>query len=143
MDASVKAGLPGLVDHAAGGGWSARRACSLLGLDHWRAERWQQRRADGRLAGLPPGGHQLHGLMAWERAAITEHSSPGARSTARTASWPTAGRGSGWCTSASRTVARVLAAEGLVLEGPGPREPGSARALAGLAGVEARPDLGI
>jgi hypothetical protein len=41
VDASVKAGLLDLIDHAvAEGGWSARRACTLLGLDHWRAARW-------------------------------------------------------------------------------------------------------
>jgi putative transposase len=111
------------VDHAAGSGWSARRACALPGLDHWRAGRWQQRRADGGLKDLPPGGHPLHGLLAWERAAIVELFE----------SWgeidrshrKLAHRGSriGLVHVSESTVARVLAAGGLVLEGPGPREP--------------------
>ncbi|MDQ3456257.1 MAG: hypothetical protein M3513_12535, partial [Actinomycetota bacterium] len=33
VDGPVKAGLLKLVDHAVEAGWSARRACSLLGLD--------------------------------------------------------------------------------------------------------------
>jgi len=73
VDACVKAGLPGLLDHAADqGGWPARQACALLGPGHMRAWRWQQRRTAGQLADLPPGGHPVHGLLARERAAIVE-----------------------------------------------------------------------
>ncbi|MGH3219884.1 MAG: hypothetical protein ACRDPY_14465 [Streptosporangiaceae bacterium] len=68
MDACVKAGLLHLMDHAvAEGGWSARQACALLGLDHWRAARWCERRQAGSLEDRPPGGHPLHGLLARER----------------------------------------------------------------------------
>ena len=37
VTAEVKAGLLDLVDHAAGAGWSQRRACRLLDLDEDRA----------------------------------------------------------------------------------------------------------
>ena len=123
MDASVKAGLLDLVDHAAGGGWSARRACALLGLDHWRVERWQQRRADGRLADLPPGGHPLHGLLAWERAAIIELFEAWGETDRSHRKLAHRGSRIGLVHVSESTVARVLTAEGLVLEGPGPREP--------------------
>lgn len=36
----VKAGLLDLVSHAVEHGWSARRACHLLGLDHARYHHW-------------------------------------------------------------------------------------------------------
>jgi len=45
VDACVKAGLLDLLDHAVAAGWSARRACGLLGLDDLRAARWADRRA--------------------------------------------------------------------------------------------------
>jgi transposase InsO family protein len=124
VDGNLKAGLLALVDHAADqGGWSARRACALLGLDSWRAARWYARRERGRLEDARPGGHPLHGLLAWERAAIIGvYESWGEidRSHRKLAH-----RGSriGLVHVSESTVARVLAAEGLVLEGPGPREP--------------------
>jgi putative transposase len=43
VDAHVKAGLLELLDHAAECGWSARRACAVLGLDDLRAARWRPR----------------------------------------------------------------------------------------------------
>jgi putative transposase len=124
VDASVKAGLLHLVDHAADqGGWSARRACALLGLDHWRAARWQARRAAGCLDDLPPGGHPLHGLLAWERAAVVELF--GAWGQIDRSHRKLAHRGSriGLVHVSESTVARVLAAEGLALPGNPPREP--------------------
>lgn len=120
----MKAGLLHLVDHAADqGGWSARRACALVGLDHWRAARWQARRAAGCLDDLPPGGHPLHGLLAWERTAIVELFE----------AWGEVGRShrklahrgsrAGLVHVSESTVARVLAAEGLALPGNPSREP--------------------
>jgi putative transposase len=38
VEAAVKAGLLTLIDHARERGWSARRACLLLGLDPDRAK---------------------------------------------------------------------------------------------------------
>ena len=145
VDASVKAGLLDLVDHAAARtAGPARRACALLGLDHGGRHRWAARRAAGRLEDRPPGGHPLHGLLDWERAAIVGAvRGLGRDRPLATASWPTAARGSGWCTCRESTVRRVLAAEGLVLEGPPPREPAPRAPVAGLAGVEAQPDLGL
>lgn len=72
VDGSVKAGLLDLLDHAVGNGWSSRRACNLLGVDDLRAARWAGRLAEDRLDDAPPGGHPVHGILAWERAAIVE-----------------------------------------------------------------------
>jgi putative transposase len=123
VDATVKAGLLDLIDHAAEGGWPVRRACALLGLDDTRAARWAQRRAAGQLDDKLPGGNPLHGLLPWERAAIVElfegwHEID--RSHRKLAH-----RGSrlGLVHVSESTVRRVLAEEGLVIEGPPPREP--------------------
>ena len=70
VDATVKAGVLDLIDHAVDHGWSARAACEAIGLDHMRAARWSQRREADRLTDLPPGGHPVHGLLDWERAEI-------------------------------------------------------------------------
>ncbi len=70
MPAEVKAVLLDLVGHATGPGWPARRATAALGLDHARYYHWAARRDAGRLEDAPPGGHPLHGLLAWEHAAV-------------------------------------------------------------------------
>src|SRR5207244_2747710 len=72
VDATVKAGLLGLIAHAGERGWSARRACALLGLDCERAAHWRQRARVDRLADLPCGGGAVHGLLDTERIAIVE-----------------------------------------------------------------------
>ena len=72
VDASVKAGMLDLIDHACEHGWPVRAACAAIGLDHLRAARWASRRSQDRLADLPPGGNPVHGLLDWERAAIVE-----------------------------------------------------------------------
>lgn len=124
MDADVKAGLLNLIGHAvAEGGWPVRRACALLGLDDTRAARWAGRRATGQLEDRPPGGHPLHGLLGWERDAIV----------ALYKGWheidrshrKLAHRGSrlSLVHVSGSTVRRVLGEEGLVIEGPPPREP--------------------
>jgi putative transposase len=123
VDGNVKAGLLELVDHAVERGWSARRACERLGLDHGRHQQWIVRRADDRLDDSPPGGNPLHGILDWERAAIV----------ALFEAWgeidrshrKLAHRGSriDLVHVSESTVRRVLAAEGLVLQGNPPREP--------------------
>lgn len=123
VDALVKAGLLDLVADAVEHGWSARRACALLELDHARYHHWAARRDDDRLADRPPGGHPLHGLLAWERAAIIELFEawgPIDRSHRKLAH-----RGSrlDLVHVGDSTVRRILAAEGLVLPGNPPREP--------------------
>jgi putative transposase len=123
VDATVKAGLLDLIGHAVTAGWPARRACALLGLDDMRAARWAGRREAGQLEDRPPGGHPLHGLLAWERAAIVElfEAWGGIDRSHR----KLAHRGSrlGLVHVSGSTVLRVLAEEGLRLEGPPPREP--------------------
>jgi putative transposase len=123
VDAYVKAGLLDLLEFAVGRGWSTRRACAGLGLDDLRAARWQARREEDRLDDASPGGHPLHGLLGWERAAIV----------ALFESWgevdrshrKLAHRGSriGLVHVSESTMRRVLTAEGLVLQGNPPREP--------------------
>jgi putative transposase len=134
VDASVKAGLLGLVGHAAQWGWAVRRASEFLGLDHARYHHWAARRDAGRLEDAAPGGHPLHGLLAWEHAAVVDLFE--ARGEVDRSHRKLAHRGSriGLVHVSESTVRRVLAAEGLVLEGPPPREP-APRAVARLAGV--------
>ncbi len=60
VDASVKAGLLDLVEHA-----------GTLGVDHVRVLRWRIRAALDRLEDTKPGPDQpLHALLGWERDAI-------------------------------------------------------------------------
>jgi transposase InsO family protein len=71
VDATVKAGLLGLIDHAEAKGWTRRRAAIRLGLDDSRAQRWLGLRQAGHsLADAPGGGNPLHGLLECEREAI-------------------------------------------------------------------------
>ena len=71
VDAYVKAGLLGLIDHAQRNGWTRRRAAIKLGLDDSRAQRWDHLRRTGHsLADAPGGGNPVHGLLACEREAI-------------------------------------------------------------------------
>ena len=74
VDAEVKAGLLGLIEHAARvGGWSLRRAATVLGIEHVRVLRWQSRAVIGRLADAKPGPDTaVHALLDWERAAIID-----------------------------------------------------------------------
>jgi putative transposase len=123
VHAQVKAGLLDLVAHAVGHGWSARRACALLRLDHARYHHWMSRRATNRLDDLPPGGNPLHGLLDWERTAVVElfEAWGGIDRSHR----KLAHRGSriDLVHVSESTVRRVLAAEGLALPGNPPREP--------------------
>lgn len=119
----MKAGLLDLVDHAVERGWSARRACSVLGLEPARHTEWVQRRDAGRLDDAAPGGNPLHGILDVERAAIIElHYRWGEfdRSHRKLAH-----RGSRehLVHVSESTVRRVLADEELVLPGQPPREP--------------------
>jgi hypothetical protein len=68
----VKAGLLELVEYAAQHGWSARRACHRLGLEHGRYHQWRTRQGVGRLEDLSPGGNPVHAILPSERAAIGE-----------------------------------------------------------------------
>jgi putative transposase len=123
VPAEVKAGLLDLAGHAIEHGWPARRAAAALGLDHARYYHWATRRDRDRLEDLPPGGHPLHGLLAWERAAIVELFE--AWGDIDRSHRKLAHRGSRLelVHVSESTVRRVLGEEGLVLEGPPPREP--------------------
>jgi transposase InsO family protein len=123
VDASVKAGLLELLDHAAQRGWPLRRSCALLGLDDTRAARWVARRGAGQLQDAAPGGHPVHGLLDSERAAIVELFE--AWGEVDRSHRKLAARGSrlDLVHVSDSTVRRVLAAEGLVLQGNPPREP--------------------
>jgi len=74
LDASVKAGLLDLIDHAATvGSWSLRRSASVLGLDHVRVLRWQARAVLDRLTDAKPGpAEAAHALLDWERDAVVK-----------------------------------------------------------------------
>jgi len=143
VDACVKAGLLDLVGHAIERGWPVRRATAALGLDHARYHHWALRRHAGRLANAPPGGHPVHGLLAWERAAIVELFEAWGQIDRTHRKLAHRGSRIGLVHVSESTVARVLAAEGLVLEGPPPRDPVPPHAVAGLAGMEAQPGLGL
>ena len=54
VDASVKAGMLDLIDHACEHGWSVRAACAAIGLDHLRAARWASRRSQDLILGGSP-----------------------------------------------------------------------------------------
>jgi hypothetical protein len=123
LEAAVKAGLLTLIDHARGRGWSARRACLLLGLAPDRAAGWRIRSRSGRLADLPCGGGAVHGLLDSERVAVVElfEAWAGVDRTHR----KLAARGSrlDLVHVSASTMHRVLNAEGLVLQRPAAREP--------------------
>jgi transposase InsO family protein len=119
----VKAGLLDLVAHAVEHGWSARRACALLGLDHARYHHWVARRAADRLDDRPPGGHPVHGLLDWERAAIVELFDTWGSVDRSHRKLAHRGSRLDLVHVSESTMRRVLAAEGLVLAGNPPREP--------------------
>lgn len=123
MDAHVKAGLLDLVEHAVERGWSARRACERVGLEHGRHAQWVVRRDARRLDDAAPGGNPLHGILDFERAAILDlfetwgHIDRSHRKLAH--------RGSrlDLVHVSESTARRILHDEGLVLPGQPPREP--------------------
>jgi transposase InsO family protein len=123
VEAPAKAGLLALVDHAVAQGWSARRACALLGLNSDRVAAWRGRAGVDRLADLPCGGGAVHGLLETEHAAVVELFE--AWGTIDRSHRKLAARGSrlGLVHVSASTVHRVLAAEGLVLQRPPAREP--------------------
>jgi transposase InsO family protein len=123
VEAQVKAGLLDLVADAVEGGWSARRACRLLELDHARYHHWLARARVDRLADLSPGGHPLHGLLDWERAAILHLFEAWGQIDRSHRKLAHRGSRIELVHVSEPTVRRVLAAEGLRLLGNPPREP--------------------
>jgi putative transposase len=123
VDATVKAGLLDLVEHAVERGWSRRRAALLLGLDQDRVRRWSERRGNDRLQDARPGGTVMHALLPAERAAVVDLFE--AWGDIDRSHRKLAHRGSrlGVVHASESTVLRVLAAEGLALPGKPAREP--------------------
>lgn len=125
VDATVKAGLLKLVNHAGReGNWSVRRVAAVLGLNHVRVLRWQHRAQDGQLDDARPGPEEAaHALLGPEREAIITIAETWVdidRSHRKLAH-----RGSrleAFYASES-TVLRVLREAGLRLPGPAAREP--------------------
>lgn len=72
VDGDVKAGLLDLVAYAVDAGWSLRRACSLLEVNHPRVLGWLDRLDAGvGLDDRKSGPDQaVHALLDWEREAI-------------------------------------------------------------------------
>ena len=68
VDATGKAGLLALVEHAVEQGWSVQAACEVLKISRRRVERWQHRRAD--LVDRKPGGVAVNSLLDDEIAQI-------------------------------------------------------------------------
>ena len=124
MPAGTKEQILELVDGAVRAGAAHGWACSLLGVSDDRAHRWRRRRRDtGTVEDRPPGGVALHALRPCEVAeilAITEQWGPVDRSHRKLAH-----RGSYerrvWVSAS--TLRRTLAAHGLVLAEPPPRDP--------------------
>lgn len=136
VDAGVKAGLLDLVEHAVGAGWSMRRACATLGVDHVRVLRWVARAAHGaadgpqaRLAALadakpgPAPGEALHGLLDWEKAAIVKVAEDWGEIDRSHRKLAHRASRLGVVHMSESSVLRVLVEAGIHLPGPGPREP--------------------
>lgn len=126
VDAPVKAGLLDLVERARDRGWSRARACRLLGLDPDRHGDWQGRQDDDRLADSPSGGGAVHGLLEGELAAIVDLFESWASVDRSHRKLAARGSRLDLVHVSASTVHRVLAAEGLALQGRPAREPAGA-----------------
>lgn len=119
----AKAGLLELVAYAVEQGWSARRACHRLGLEHSRYHQWRTRQALGRLTDLAPGGNPVHAILASERAAIGELFDAWGETDRSHRKLAHRGSRIDLVHVSESTMRRVLHAEGLILPGRPPREP--------------------
>jgi len=124
VDATVKAGLLDLVEHAMRvGGWSLRRAAATLGIDHVRVLRWQARAAIDRLDDARPGPSEaLHALLAWERDAVVKVAEEWAEINRSHRKLAHRGSRLGVVHVSESTVLRVLEAAGMRLPGTPARE---------------------
>ncbi len=125
VDATVKAGLLDLVEHAVGeGGWSLRRAVATLGIDHVRVLRWQARAALGRLDDVKPGlDVPLHALLDWERDAVVKVAEDWGEIDRSHRKLAHRGSRLGVVHVSESTVLRVLERAGMRLPGAPAREP--------------------
>ena len=117
VDSAAKTVLLDLVDDAVKAGWSLGRICGVLELDRQRAWRWRHRQRLDRLDDMVPGGNPVHRLLGWEEAeilALFEEWGPvdlSHRKLAHRGSYT----GRVWVSPS--TVDRVLARNGLALQG--------------------------
>ena len=130
VDATVKAGLLELVNHAKReGDWSLRRAAAVLGLDHVRVLRWQHRAQTGRLDDDRPGPEEAaHALLGPEREAIISIAEAWAEIDRSHRKLAHRGSRLEAFYASESTVLRVLREAGLRLPGPAAREPLDPRA---------------
>jgi transposase InsO family protein len=124
-DATVKAGLLALVEHAITvGGWSSRRAAATLGIDHTRLLRWAARAEIGRLDDAKPGlDVPLHALLDWERDAVIKVADEWGEIDRSHRKLAHRGSRLGMVHVSESTVLRVLEAAGMRLPGTPAREP--------------------
>jgi putative transposase len=122
VDGQVKAGLLELIDAAAAGGWSTRRAALLLGVDLDRIRRWRGRHRDGTLTDRRPG-LPVHGILPGEREAILALAETWGQVDRSHRKLAHRGSRLALVHVSESTVLRVLTAEGLVLPGKPAREP--------------------
>lgn len=125
VDAPVKAGLLELIGHAHDqGGWSLRRSCAVLGLEHTRALRWLARAAAGRLTDAKPGPDvPLHALLDDEREAILKLAEAWGEIDRSHRKLAHRGSRLDWVHVSESTVWRVLVAAGIALPAAASREP--------------------
>jgi hypothetical protein len=97
--------------------------CRLLGLNPDRLADWRDRRDVDRLADLPCGGGAVHGLLDQERVAILTLFDQWAQVDRSHRKLAARGSRLQLVHVSAATVRRVLHSEGLVLQGPPPREP--------------------
>lgn len=125
VDAEVKAGLLDLVDHAIARGWSACRACGVLGINPVRIGRWAARRDAGASLVDRPSGPEvaLHGLLDRERDAVLELFDQWGEVDRSHRKLAHRGSRLGVVFVSESTVWRVLDAENLVLPAAPARDP--------------------
>ena len=112
------------IDEAVAEGFCQAWLCSLWGVSDDRVHRWRARlRTTGTLIDKAPGGHACHGLLAWEEQAILELAERWGEVDASHRKLAHRGSYTNVVWVSPSTVRRVLAAHGLVLPEPGPREP--------------------
>ena len=121
--AATKQALLGLVDQAVVEGFTTQAACRVLQVTERRVNRWQARRAVGRLADRPGGGGAVHGLLDEEVEAVLELAEEWGEidRSHRKLAHRGSRLGRVWVSPAS--VFRVLAAHDLVLPKPPGRAP--------------------
>jgi len=61
-----------LIGDALESGWTLERACSILGVDRRRVQRWRLRAIAGALLDRRPGGNPLHRILPAEEQAVLE-----------------------------------------------------------------------